>query len=146
MYRTTIILIQTVALLGDMTIMRKLPKLRLLSFIFLSFLERFSAFTLLSPLPPASSSPFDLFSSKSRRVFDRSKLSAEQANGGGGGGTKEAPQYKKINGILRNVEQVGEGSFMLHLQVENDNDIKLDYKRVMSWPWKSKIQVVTRVK
>lgn len=98
--------------------MRKLSKLRLFSFFFLLFLELCIAFTPLS-LPPASSPV--LFSSKSRRVLG-SKLSAE-ANGG----SKEAPQYKKIGAILRNVETVGEGTFMLHMQVDNDN-IKLDYK------------------
>jgi NAD(P)H-flavin reductase len=121
--------------LGD-TKMRKLPKLRL--FCFLSVvLELSSAFTPLS-LPTttsslSSSAPVHAFSTTSRRRAFGTRLSAEEKGGSssGGGAAKEAPQYKKIGAVVRNVEQVGDGSFMLRMQVDDEhynNSVKLDYK------------------
>jgi NAD(P)H-flavin reductase len=120
--------------------MRKFPKMRLVSLCCLSvFLGLSCAFSPLSlPTTTLSSlSPDTRFSSTSQRVFRGTRLSAEDANGGSsssssssGGAAKETPQYTKIGAVLRNVEKVSDGSFMLHMQVDDkhNNNIKLDYK------------------
>ena len=39
-----------------------------------------------------------------------------------------APQYDKVDAVLRDAEKVAEGSYMLHVTVPSDANVKLDYQ------------------